>query len=142
MWSFRSTIEIEHDFTKPVDRVFAYLSEHENLGPLFGAKITRIKDGDTTRNGAGSVRALKLGPLPAFHETTTRAEKPSLIEYEITKGSPLKGHWGRQQLTATDDGGTRLDYTIGFDGPVPGLAGLIGKVLATNIAKGLPKVAP
>ncbi len=76
--------------------------------------------------------------MPAFHETVTAAEPNTLIEYKITKGSPLRGHWGKQVLTPTADGGTLLDYTIGFD-VAPGLSGLVGKVLANNISKGLPK---
>ena len=52
----------------------------------------------------------------------------------------LKGHWGRQELTPTPSGGTRLDYTIGFDSSIPGLAALVGKVLASAISTGLPKL--
>ncbi len=40
----------------------------------------------------------------------------------------------------TPSGGTRLDYTIGFDSAIPGLAALVGKVLASAISKGLPKI--
>jgi hypothetical protein len=43
-------------------------------------------------------------------------------------------------LTPTPSGGTRLDYTIGFDSAIPGLAALVGKVLASAISKGLPKL--
>lgn len=135
-------VHVVHTFTSDPATVFEKLSEHENLGPVFGAKIKRIKDGDTSRNGVGSTRSLKIGPLPAFHETTTVAEPDTLIEYKISKGSPLKGHWGRQILTPTADGGTQLDYTIGFDMPIPGIAGLVGKVLQTNIAKGIGKLTP
>ena len=135
-------VHVIHTFTSDPATVFEKLSEHENLGPMFGARITRVCDGDTSRNGPGSTRSLKIGPLPAFHETTTRAEPHSLIEYKISKGGPLKGHWGIQKLTPTEDGGTRLDYTIGFDMPIPGVAGLVGKILAVNISKGLPKIAP
>ncbi|HWV27737.1 MAG TPA: SRPBCC family protein, partial [Aeromicrobium sp.] len=101
-----------------------------------------VRDGDSERNGVGSTRALKIGPLPSFWETTTVADRPTVIEYKITKGSPLKGHWGRQELTPTEDGGTRLDYTIGFNSKIPGVAGLIGKQLSAAIAKGLPKLCP
>ena len=121
--------------------VFAALSEHENLGPLFLAKIRRVKDGDTSRNGVGSIRSLKLGPLPAFEETTITSEPHSLIEYRITKGGPLRGHWGVQKFTPTDDGGTELDYTIGFDAPVPGLAAIVGKALTSSISKNLSTLA-
>ena len=135
-------VHVTHTFTSDPATVFDKLSEHENLGPVFGARIKRICDGDTSRNGPGSTRSLKIGPLPAFHETTTKAEPNSLIEYKISKGSPLKGHWGVQRLTPTANGGTTLDYTIGFDLPIPGVAGLVGKVLATNIKKGLSKLTP
>lgn len=135
-------VHVVHTFTSDPATVFEKLSEHENLGPVFGAKIRRVRDGDTTRNGVGSTRSLKIGPLPAFHETTTVSEPHTLIEYAITQGSPLKGHWGRQVLTPTPEGGTLLDYTIGFDIAVPGAAGLVGKVLTANIGKGLGKLAP
>jgi uncharacterized protein YndB with AHSA1/START domain len=135
-------VHVTHTFKSDPATVFAKLAEHENLGPVFGAKIRRVCDGDTTRNGAGSTRSLKIGPLPAFHETTTKAVPDSLIEYKISKGGPLRGHWGVQRLTPTADGGTVLDYTIGFDAPVPGAAPLIGKVLTSSIRKGLPKLTP
>ncbi|WP_206490896.1 SRPBCC family protein [Rhodococcus sp. KRD162] len=135
-------VHVTHRFVSPPEVVFAVLAEHENLGPLFMAKIDRVRDGDTTRNGVGSTRRLKLGPLPAFEETTTTSEPNSLIEYRITKGSPLRGHWGRQRLTPTPDGGTELDYTIGFDAPIPGLAAIVGKALTSSISKNLPTLAP
>ena len=133
-------VHITHEFKSDPQTVFDKLAEHENLGPVFGAKVTRVSDGATARNGVGSVRRLKIGPLPAFEETTTTAQPNTLIEYKITKGSPLSGHWGRQELTPTAGGGTRLDYTIGFDSAIPGLAALVGKVLASAISKGLPKL--
>ena len=133
-------VHITHEFRSNPSTVFERLAEHENLGRVFGAKVTRVSDGTTSRNGAGSVRRLKIGPLPAFEETTTTAQPNTLIEYKITKGSPLSGHWGRQELTPTAGGGTRLNYTIGFDSAVPGLAALVGKVLESAIRKGLPKL--
>ncbi|KQU28124.1 SRPBCC family protein [Rhodococcus sp. BP-149] len=135
-------VHVTHTFTSAPDVVFAALSEHENLGPLFGAKITRVRDGDSSRNGVGSTRALKLGPLPAFHETTIVSEPNTLIEYKITKGSPLRGHWGTQRLTPTTDGGTALDYTIGFDAPVPGLALVVAKVLTSTISAKIGNLVP
>ncbi len=132
-------VHVTHTFKSDPATVFEKLAEHENLGPVFGAKITRVCDGETSRNGVGSTRSLKIGPMPAFHETVTAAEPNTLIEYKITKGSPLRGHWGKQVLTPTADGGTLLDYTIGFD-VAPGLSALVGKVLTNSITKGLPRL--
>ena len=59
-----------------------------------GAKVTRVSDGDASRNGVGSTRRLKIGPLPAFEETVTAAEPNSLIEYTISQGHPDAGATG------------------------------------------------
>ena len=54
-------IHVEHRFTKPPAAIFAHLAEHENLADVFGAKVTRVRDGeDGERNGVGSVRSLRI----------------------------------------------------------------------------------
>lgn len=132
------TVHVVHDFALPVERVYAYLSEHEHLGPLFGARITRLCDGDTSRNGVGSVRQLRVGPGPAFEETVTEAVENERIEYRITKGSPLKDHVGLMLFSSTGTG-SRLDYTITFDAP-PVLAQVVKAGLTFTIGRGLKKV--
>jgi len=131
-------VHVTHTFRSDPATVFEALSEHENLGPALGAKITRVRDGETSRNGVGSTRRLKIGPLPAFEETVTVAEPNSLIEYQISQGTPLKGHWGVQRLTPTADGGTELDYRIGFDLPL--LAGVVGRVIQLQLSRGIGEV--
>jgi uncharacterized protein YndB with AHSA1/START domain len=134
-------VHVEHDFRQPVDRVFAYLSEHEHLETLFGAKITRLRDGeDGTRNGVGSARALKVGPMPPFTETVTEVVPGELIRYRITEGGVLNDHEGVMRFSSLPDGGTRLDYTIVFRGKVPGLGKVVAVGLDKNIRKGLKKV--
>lgn len=133
-------VHVEHEFVKPVDRVFAYLSEHENLATLFGAKVTRLRDGDSERNGVGSCRQLRIGPLPPFEETVTEFVPNERIVYRITKGSPLRDHEGVMRFTTLAGGGTHLDYTIRLAAPIPGLALLVKAALTRSIAEGLPKV--
>jgi uncharacterized protein YndB with AHSA1/START domain len=133
-------VHVEHDFTKPPERIFAYLAEHENLAEVFGAKITRLRDGeDGERNGVGSVRQLQIGALPAFQETVTEFVVPQRIVYRITKGSPLRGHVGVMTFAATA-GGTRFVYDIRLSSPVPGLALLVRTGLTRSITQALPKV--
>ena len=133
-------VHVTHDFAKPPDRVFAYLSEHENLGPLFGAEITRLRDGDTERNGVGSERELKIGPLPPFVETVQEVVPGKRIVYRITKGSPLKGHVGVMEFSELPGGGTRLDYRIRIASSIPLVAPIVKTQLQRDIAKSLPKV--
>lgn len=132
-------IEIEQDFALPVDRVYAYLCEHENLGPLFGAKVERVKDGDTSRNGVGSVRRLRVGPTPPFEETVTAAVPNELVEYRITKGSPLRDHRGEMRF-APQGTGSRLTYVIEFGAVVPLLDRVVKLGLERNVRKGLQTV--
>ena len=134
------TVTVEHDFTLPPERVFAYLAEHENLEPLFGAKITRLNDGtDGTRNGVGSRRRLKLGPLPAFEETVTEVVPDQLIRYRITKGSPLRDHEGVMRFSPNGTG-THLHYEITFNAVAPGIAPIVAASLRRSISKGLGRV--
>jgi uncharacterized protein YndB with AHSA1/START domain len=131
----------DHDYSQPPDRVFAYLTEHENLGDLFGAKVTRLKDGaDGNRNGVGSARELKVGPFPPFEETVTEFTPNELVAYEITRGSPLKGHRGEMRFTA-EGTGTHVHYEISFSSKLPGLDLVIAQGLRKNVNKGLTTAA-
>src|SRR3954462_3615747 len=130
-------VHVTQDFPQPVDELFAYLSEQENLEPLFGAKVTRLSDGtDGTRNGAGASRELKVGPLPGFVETNVEVVPNELIRYRITRGGVLKNHEGVMRFSSNGTG-SRLDYTIDFDGKAPGLAPLVKAMLTRNVSAGV-----
>jgi uncharacterized protein YndB with AHSA1/START domain len=134
-------VHVTQEFPQPVEEVFAYLSEQENLEPLFGAKIKRLSDGsDGTRNGAGASRELRVGPLPGFVETNIEVIPNELIRYRITKGGILKNHEGVMRFSP-HGGGSRLDYTIVFDGKAPGVAPLVKTMLTRNISAGLRRFA-
>ncbi len=134
-------VHVIQDFPQPLEEVFAYLSEQENLEPLFGAKIKRLSDGsDGTRNGLGASRELRLGPLPAFVETNTEVVPNELIRYRITKGGLLNNHEGVMRFSRQGEG-SRLDYAIDFDAKIPGTGGLIRAALTRSISKGLRNYA-
>ncbi len=131
-------VHVSHDFAKPPERVFAYLSEHENLGPLFNAKITRVRDGDSERNGVNSVRELKIGPLPPLQETVHEFVPGERIVYRITKGGPLRDHVGVLEFSPTPGGGTHLEYNIRIASAIPGVAPIVASGLTRDISNGLP----
>jgi uncharacterized protein YndB with AHSA1/START domain len=136
------TVVIDHDFKVPVDRLFAFLSEHENLAIVFAPmRIERLNDGtDGTRNGVGSARRLSMfGALP-FVETNTKVVPNELIEYRITEGSPLNHHHGEMQFTSNPDGGSHLHYEIELGSKVPGLAAGVKAALTNSVGRGLNKV--
>src|SRR5688500_2986366 len=134
-------VHVTQDFPQPVEELFAYLSEQENLEPLFGAKIKRLSDGsDGTRNGAGASRELRVGPLPGFVETNTEVVPNELVRYRITRGGVLKDHEGVMRFSSRGTG-SRLDYTIEFDGKLPGIGPIVQKMLTRNISAALRKFA-
>jgi uncharacterized protein YndB with AHSA1/START domain len=135
-----SHVHVTHDFRAPVERVFAYLAEHENLATLFGTRIERVRDGETERNGVGSCRRLSFYGLLPFEETVTELVPDERIVYRITKGSPMRDHEGTMAFTSAGNGGTHLDYRIRFGSAVPGLAPVVAGALHGNIARGLRKL--
>lgn len=135
-------IQMNVEFNTPVENVFAVLSDHEAMGKVLGAKVKRVKDGEGNVNGVGSVRRLTPAPFADFEETVTAFEPNRLVEYTITKGSPLKNHLGRMVFSESD-GKTHLHYTIQFEPklPIP-LSGLLVKaILEKVILSGLHKLA-
>ena len=129
-------VKFEQFFAVPREKVFAYFSDHEKFGKVLGIRCRRIRDGADTRdvNGLGSVREIRMAGMK-FEETITKFESPIVIEYQVTRGSPIKNHLGR--LVFTDEpGGTHLTYTISFDPKIPGTGGLIAGILNTGWCKG------
>ena len=136
-----NTIVIERDFSVPVDRLFAYLSEHENLNVLFPARVERLNDGtDGQRNGVGSARKLSFGGLLPFVETNTEVVPNELMRYRITKGTPLNHHRGEMKFSPREGGGSHLRYEIEFGSRVPGLAAIVASSTKRSIERGLAKV--
>ena len=134
-------VHVVQDFPQPVEQLFAHLAEQENLESLFGAKIKRLSDGDDgTRNGAGASRELKVGPLPGFVETNTEVIPNELIRYRITKGGVLKDHEGVMRFSSNGTG-SRLDYTIVFDGKLPGIGAIVAKMLTKSVSAALKDYA-
>jgi uncharacterized protein YndB with AHSA1/START domain len=135
------TVHVTQDFPQPVEQVFAYLAEHENLAPVFGAKIRRLNDGtDGSRNGTGSAREMRIGPLPPFVETNVEVVPNELIRYRITKGGMLRNQEGVLRFTSRGDG-SRLDWTITFDGKAPGIAPLVKAKITRDLTQAMQRLA-
>lgn len=135
-------IEIAEEFDAPVHQVFRFFSEHENLKSIFSpAKIRRISDGEPARNGVGSAREMRVPGAPPFVETVTAYQENELIEYRITRGSPLRDHLGVMRFVPIDERRTYFRYVITFEGKVPFVAPVVRHVLEGSIRRGLGKVA-
>jgi hypothetical protein len=135
-------VYVVQNFKAPVAKVFAALAEHENLGLLFApAKVTRLRDGFSERNGVGSARKLSIPLTPSFVETTQVYRENELIEYAITSGiSPIKNHYGVMKFFDLGGNQTKLEYTIEFKGRVPVIGPVVKVVLQNAVSQGLKKL--
>lgn len=122
----------------PVEKVFAFFADHEKFATLFGSRCERVKEGQDEPNGLGSVRRLGPGPL-SFDETIVAFDKNRRIDYQITRGSPLKNHIG--QIRFSNEGGiTEIDYVIRYDVKIPCTGRLIRRILSSGWNANAPKV--
>lgn len=136
-------IELNLEFNAPVGEVFNLLSDHQQMGKILNTSVRRVKDGNPEINGLGSVRRIAPVPLPGvpFEETVTRFEPNRLIEYTVSKGSPIKNHLGRM-LFSESGKTTKVKYTIQFESklPIPFSGKVISVVLKQLLKVGLGKV--
>jgi uncharacterized protein YndB with AHSA1/START domain len=136
-------IDIHQQFDQSQEEVFKLLSDHERFGRLVGANVVRIVDSQTEFvNGVGSVRRISKFLVPAFEETITRFEPNKLIEYQVSKGSPIKQHLGRMEFSRDNDK-TVLNYSIVFEPKLalPGMGSLLVKLIGDPIRQGLKRFA-
>ena len=133
----RQHIEIRQSFDAPVAEIFIVLTDHESFGEVIRTNIRRVVDSDDeNKNGVGSVRRISSFPVPAFEETVVVYEPNRLMEYVISKGSPIKNHVGRMEFSE-EQGQTTLVYTIDFEPKLP--FSLFGSILKQAIEKPIRK---
>ena len=136
-------IKITQLFNAPVDTIFSLLTDHEAFGQVINTKFKRVVDSQgENKNGVGSVRRISAFPAPAFEETVVTFEPTRLMEYVISKGSPIKNHKGRMEFS-DEQGQTRLNYTIDFEPKLPFvlLGSILKKAIEKPIREGLIRLA-
>ena len=120
-------IDVVQEFRKPVEEMYAFLSNHNNLTKVFGIPVKRVRDGMGDVNGVGSVRSMGFAPL-AVEETVVGVVANQSIDYEISRGGgPLTNHHGRLTFT--------------FDSPLPLVGPIVRQVLKQGLTMGLRKIA-
>lgn len=133
MQRFQTTFVVK----APIDDVFDVFADHYKFGALFGAKSWRVVSGKDTANGVGSARRLGFWPID-FDESVVDYAENKLINYRVSRGSPLKNHFGELRVSETE-GGTLVNYSVRFESKVPFMGPLLGygfrKAWSLNSAK-------
>lgn len=129
-------VKIRETIPAPREQVFEFFADHQKFTTLFGGGCQRIKDGEQEPNGLGSIRRIGPGPF-GFEETIVAFERASRIDYQVTRGSPIKNHLG--SIRFSDAGsGTQIDYVIRFDAKIPGTGGFIAWLLGWGWRRNAP----
>ncbi|MCO5231974.1 MAG: SRPBCC family protein [Chitinophagales bacterium] len=138
----KETIHLLQDFEVPVEIVFNFFSEHENMGKIYPAAVKRIKFGEDPRdaNSKGSVRRIIAFPL-IIEETITQYVPNQLIEYKITNGFGIKDHLGTMNFSRLSDNQCRLDYRIDVTPSLPMTGFFIKNTLEKIIGRGVRESA-
>ncbi len=131
-------IQMYQTFAAPIEQVWEAFNDHASLGKIMGQAMERVKDSTdpTNINGVNSTRLIKV-PLLPFEETIRKSEKPNLIEYQISKGTPLSHHYGVMRFSSLPDGGAAIDYSIEIGSKIPLLGGIVSKGLEKAISGSL-----
>ena len=135
-------VQLHQEFNMPVVELWEAFNDHDSCGKIMGQKMVRVKDSTDPNNinGVHSTRKIHV-PLLPFEETIRKSEKPHLIEYQISKDSPLAHHYGRMVFSSLPNGQSALDYTIEVGSNSSVFGWLIKKILEDQIGKALKKYA-
>jgi len=139
----KQQIIITQLFNAPVETIFNLLTDHAEFGRIINANIKRVVDSqDENKNGLGSVRRIYALPGVTFEESVVRFEPNQLMEYTVSKGSPIKNHRGRMEFEE-DQGKTRLIYSIDFEPKLPFflLGFIIKKIIEKPMVEGLANLS-
>lgn len=136
------TIKLYQEFNAPIEEVWSSFSDHETMGKIMGQKSKRVVDSPDSNNinGVNSVRRLDVRLMP-FEETIRKSEKPFLIEYQVSKGTPLNHHYGTMVFKKLAENKCAIDYSIEIGTKIPVIGSIIKSVLEKGIGDGLKNYA-
>ena len=121
--------------------VFNFFADYNNFNKLFPFQVTKIKDGTSANGyGEGSVRKITSMGFISFEETIMLFEPNSRIEYKITRGGPLKNHYGIMKFE-DQNGHCHLDYQISFESKFPAPNFLLFLMIEKPLRDGVLKAA-
>ena len=82
-------IDVKRIVDKPIDLVFAELSDHENYSQFRGIdSATLLKQGETEKNGLAALREIKANGH-TLHEEIVNYKPPHHLAYKIVYSKPL-----------------------------------------------------
>jgi uncharacterized protein YndB with AHSA1/START domain len=134
------TITVQRTIKAPIEKIFDMISDHANYKQFPAVSDSRLlKLGSPGRNGVGAVRWVKAG-LANFDEEITRYERPTRMDYLITRSfPPLRHQGGTVRLEKTPDG-TQVTWTTTMEAKIPVLGPLLTPVFAGMLRRSFGEI--
>tara|TARA_Y100000296_G_scaffold32701_1_gene37853 strand:- start:1513 stop:1953 length:441 start_codon:yes stop_codon:yes gene_type:complete len=99
------SIHVERTINKPIDEVFAILSDHASYGQFKAIEQSNLLvEGKHEKNGIGAVREIISGGS-SLHEEIVAYEPPHKLGYKVVKSKPLPYDHQLGEITLKDEGG-------------------------------------
>jgi len=105
------SIHVERTIDKPIDDVFAVISDHANYSQFKAIEQSNlIKEGAHEKNGLGAVREIISGGAN-LHEEIVAYEPPYKLGYKVIKSKPLPYDHQLGEITLEEkDGKTHVTW--------------------------------
>jgi polyketide cyclase/dehydrase/lipid transport protein len=133
-------LQVSRTIAGPPEPIFDRLADHANYDQFRGIDGSELlKDGKPAPNGVGAVRRIAIGPL-RFEEDITAFERPSRLDYLITKLNLPFDHSGGSISLAPDGSSTRVEWTTEYRVPVPVLGRLADLGWRVALRRGFSRV--
>ncbi|MFW8591343.1 SRPBCC family protein [Glaciecola sp. 2405UD65-10] len=99
------SICVERVIDKPIQEVFAALSDHENYAQFKGVDESNlIVEGKFDKNGVGAVREI-IAAGANLHEEIVKYDPPYTLGYKIIKSTPLPYDHELGEVTLREENG-------------------------------------
>ena len=134
------SVHVTRRIPAQAEEVFDLLADHANYDrfrPINGSKL--LREGEPAPNGVGALREIKVRPL-TFEEEITTYERPSRLDYLITKLNVPFQHDGGSITLSPDGDATHVDWRSGFSVPTPIIGGAQELVWQPVLARGFRRV--
>lgn len=112
-------VRMQRRIAAPIERVFAYIADHEGYARLPGVRRARlIRGGHEEPGGVGAQRELSIGP-GRMTEQITAFDPPRYLAYRIVSAPfPIK-HIGAEVRLREIAGGTEVHWVTRFRAKTP-----------------------
>jgi uncharacterized protein YndB with AHSA1/START domain len=134
------TVRVQRGIEAQPEAVFDLITDHAHYDRFRGVnRAELLGEGEPPPNGVGATRRVVSRPF-RFEEEITAFERPTRMDYLITKINAPLDHQGASIRLSEDRGRTIVDWTSSFTVPTPLVGGIQERLWALALGRGFRRV--